>query len=739
MVIRPYISFWRRLSLFLFLLSPFFLFAQDVRMMRIKKAQDEIRLDGVLNEQDWLLADVARDFQQTFPYDSSLAQTRTEVMLTYDDKSLYVGAICHDPVQGNFIIESLKRDFSFPVSDAFAIFIDPFDDGANGFNFSVNPLGVQREGTLENGGGYGVTTAWDNRWFSEVKIEEGKWIVEMRIPFKSIRYRSDISEWGINFARNDLKQNESSTWSWVQRGQNVANLAYTGKLIWDAPPKKAGANVSLIPYGIVGVNHDYEVEKKTKVPWNLGLDAKIAVTSSLNLDLTIRPDFSQVEVDRQVTNLSRFSLFFPEQRQFFIENNDLFARFGFTKIRPFFSRRIGLSNGKVVPILGGFRLSGKVNQNWRIGLMSMQTEGGVPEGSNSENFVVAAVQRRVFKRSNIGMIFVNKQAFDLYKPLWSDYNRLVGLDFDLNSANGKWQGKAFYHHSFSPGDKAFVGANATWLMYNSANVTVHWNHEYVNKNYNAEVGFVPRLARLNPETRQTENHSYWRLEPQVEHRFYPKNGKVVNYHAPSVYYDGYFDENFGETDRQIQFAYKIKFANTSYLEFNYNEWFTRLFYNTDVTFTDQAFISKGGYDYRTGRVYYKTDARKRLNGSSSVEYGSYFSGQKISSNLTLNYRAQPWGIFSVVYDQNQIWLANGQKASLHLIGPKFEFSFTRSVFLTTFFQYNTQQDNFNINARFQWRFRPMSDVYLVYTDNYDQTLSVKNRAVVLKLIWWITL
>ena len=288
--------------------------AQDVRMMRIKKAEGKITLDGDLREPDWRAADVGKNFQQTFPFDSSLAQTHTEVMLTYDDNNLYVGAVCYDPIEGKHVIQSLKRDFSFPVSDAFGIFIDPFDDGANGFSFAVNPLGVQREGTLENGGGFGVATAWDNRWFSEVKIENGKWIVEMKIPFKSIRYKSDISEWGINFARNDLKQNESSTWSWVQRGQNVANLAFTGKLIWDAPPKKAGSNVSLIPYGIVGVNQDYQGENETKVPWNLGMDAKIAVTSSLNLDLTIRPDFSQVEVDRQVTNLSRFSLFFPEQR-----------------------------------------------------------------------------------------------------------------------------------------------------------------------------------------------------------------------------------------------------------------------------------------------------------------------------------------------------------------------------------------------------------------------------------------
>ncbi len=465
----------------------------------------------------------------------------------------------------------------------------------------------------------------------------------------------------------------------------------------------------------------------------------MAITSSLNLDLTIRPDFSQVEVDRQVTNLSRFSLFFPEQRQFFIENNDLFARFGFSKIRPFFSRRIGLESGQVVPILGGFRLSGKVNQNWRIGVMSMQTEGGVPQGSRSQNFVVAAVQRRVFKRSNIGMIFVNKQAFDKFNPQWDDYNRLLGLDFDLASADGKWGGKAFYHHTFSPGDKAFVGANATWLMYRSANVTAHWNHEFVDKNYNAEVGFVPRLSQFNPETGEIERKTYWRLEPNFDYKFYPKNGDVVNWHGPTIYYDGFFDKKFLETDRRIYLGYKVKFKNTSYLEGGYNEYFTKLFFDTDVTFTDQTVISKGGYNYRDGYLFYKTDVRKRLTTEASANYGSYYSGTKFSSSITVGFRAQPFAILSVAYDQNQIWLPNGRRGSLHLIGPKFEFSFTRSIFFTTFFQYNTQQDNFNINARFQWRFKPMSDLYLVYTDNYDQTLSVKNRAVVLKLIWWITL
>lgn len=718
---------------------PFLGHSQDVRMMRIKKATGEITLDGKLDEADWIAADAADQFQQTFPFDSSLAETHTEVKLTYDDKNLYVGAICYDQNDGKYVIQSLKRDFSFPVSDAFAVFIDPFDDGANGFSFAVNPLGVQREGLLQNGGGFGVTTAWDNRWFSEVTLEDGKWIVEMKIPFKSIRYKSDITQWGINFARNDLNRNESSTWSWVQRGQNVANMAYTGKLLWDAPPKKAGANISLIPYGIVGLDHDYRGENKPNFNWNIGGDVKVAVTSSLNLDLTIRPDFSQVEVDRQIVNLSRFSLFFPEQRQFFIENSDLFARFGFSRIRPFFSRRIGLSSSGPVPILGGFRLSGKVNRNWRIGIMSIQTEGGIPQGNPSENFTVAAVQRRVFKRSNIGLIFVNKQAFDNFKPDWSDYNRLVGLDFDLASADGKWQGKAFYHHTFSPGNNAYVGANATWLMYRTGNLTAHWNHEYVNENYNAEVGFVPRLSRFNPETGEVEKRTYWRLEPNFDYQFYPKNGELVNWHGPTVYYDGFFDERFSETDRRLYFGYRVKFTNTSYLEAGYNEYFTKLFFDTDVTFTDQTAIAKGGYNYRDGYVFYKTDVRKRVTGQASANFGSYYNGTKFTSNVTVGYRAQPYAILSVAYDQNQIWLPEGRSASLHLIGPKFEFSFTRDVFFTTFLQYNTQQDNFNINARFQWRFKPMSDLYLVYTDNYDQTLSVKNRAVVLKLIWWITL
>ncbi|MBL4587626.1 MAG: hypothetical protein JKX84_11315 [Flavobacteriales bacterium] len=229
------------------------------------------------------------------------------------------------------------------------------------------------------------------------------------------------------------------------------------------------------------------------------------------------------------------------------------------------------------------------------------------------------------------------------------------------------------------------------------------------------------------------------MEPSFRYKFYPKKAKVVNWHGPGISYDGFFDGKWAETDRRITLSYRVKFQSSAFMEMSYTEKFTQLFFDTDVTFTDQTPISKGGYDYRTGRVFFRTNTRKRLNGSFSASAGGYYNGFIVNTVSTINYRAQPWGIFSVVYDQNEIRLPNGRSASLHLIGPRFEFSFVRNVYLTTFFQYNTQANNFNINARFQWRFKPMSDLYLVYTDNYDQTLSVKNRAVVLKLIWWLTM
>ncbi len=227
---------------------------------------------------------------------------------------------------------------------------------------------MRREGVLQRGGVFGVSKAWDNIWYSAVKRSDKMWVVEMAIPFTTLRYDKNLSTWKMNFARNDLKRNETSTWVPVPVNQNVANLSFTGDLVWPGSPPKTGFNAAFIPYSTAGTIKDLEsVTQANNVQY--GVDAKIALTSNLNLDLTYNPDFSQVDIDAQQINLTQFNLFFPERRKFFIENADLFSQFGFTKIRPFYSRRIGQSSS----IKYGARITGKLDENWRVGLMNVQT------------------------------------------------------------------------------------------------------------------------------------------------------------------------------------------------------------------------------------------------------------------------------------------------------------------------------------------------------------------------------
>ena len=319
----------------------------------IKKATSTIKIDGVLDEQAWQDAALASDFFMVLPMDTSLSSVKTEVRMAYNDDFMYISAVCHEGMEGSYIVESLKRDFGFGKNDNFIVFIDPFNDQTNGFAFGVNAVGAQWDATMFNGAN--VDLSWDNKWYSKVKNHTGKWVFEAAIPFKTIRYKKDVTQWGINFSRNDLKTTQKSAWAPVPRQFPTSSMAFNGWLMWDAPPPTPGANISLIPYVLGGVTKDYANKKDATTRKEIGGDAKIAISSSLNLDITINPDFSQVEVDQQVTNLDRFELFFPERRQFFLENGDLFANYGYSSIRPFFSRRIGLN----APIKFGARLSGK--------------------------------------------------------------------------------------------------------------------------------------------------------------------------------------------------------------------------------------------------------------------------------------------------------------------------------------------------------------------------------------------
>lgn len=735
---------------FALLFSSQITFAQGIS---IKRATGTITVDALLDEVDWHNADVANNFQQYFPSDGKPAESQSEVRLTYDDHFIYLAAKMYNLGPRKYVTPSLRRDFRGEAIDGITFVFDTFKDRTNAFMFGVNPFGVQREGLISNGGNDGddLSLNWDNKWFSAAKMYDGYWVAEVAIPFKSIRFKHGLDSWFVNFYRIDSYHAERSTWAPISRNYDILTLAFGRELLWDNPLKDPGGNVSLIPYIATRAGKDYVSENATEKELAFGGDAKIAVGPALNLDLTVNPDFSQVEVDQQVTNLDRFEIFFPERRQFFLENADLFSSFGFDDSTPFFSRRIGVakdsSTGQNVQntIYAGARLSGKVNNNMRVGLLSMQAGSDREINLPSVNYTVAAMQHKVFTRSNIGLIVVNKQALQdsiggEFTTSPNDYNRMVGVDYNLASKNNAWAGKFYYHRSFEDNQPDSAYASGAYINYN----TLKWNIELFTRstgaNYNPEVGFVRRK-----DIQQAASTIIYNL--------YPAKGKIQS-HGPGIDADFVGNQNYGLLDWDANLLYQFKFKSTAYIGLRFRHQYTYLYQSFDPSGTEGLELpSNTDYNAWLFRGEAFSNQRKKLTAFVEWRMGEYFNGNALGLYGTLSYRYQPWGVTSIDFSYDRIRLPDPYNDSdLILVGPRIDFTFSRKLFWTTFIQYNSQIENLNINSRLQWRFAPVSDVFLVYTDNYftssftdDETSKVyqpwqpKQRAVVLKITYWLNL
>lgn len=706
-----------------------------------EKIDYPISLDGKLEEPVWNNLGWAKDFYQFFPSDTSLANAQSKIKIAYDDKFLYIAAVMQNlGPREKYVSTSLRRDYRGEQNDGITFVFDTFNDKTNAFQFGVNPYGVQREALIANGGmqSSDLNLAWDNKWFSQAKIYEDYWVVEAAIPFSTLRYNDGAMNWNVNFYRIDSEYNERSTWSPIPRNFNVINLAFSRKLIFEEPLKKESTNLSLIPYAAITTDRNSLEGTSNPVKPAFGGDAKIGIGPALNMDLTANPDFSQVEVDEQVTNLDRFEIFFPERRQFFLENADLFADFGTQNIRPFFSRRIGVDRDETTgqnvqnPILYGARLSGKLNEDWRIGLMNMQTANDSERGIVGKNFSVAALQKKIFTRSNLGMILIGRETLNANSglPLFDpeQYNRLIGFDYNLASADNKWTGKFFYHKTFEFEDKEKNSAAHAQINYNDLHWEASFSYSNVGEGFNPEVGFTPRT-------------DFQRVSSRITHQFFP-NSKIVNRHGPGFETEVLWNESLGVTDELHTLFYTTRFQSLSTLTFTASNRFTYLFFPFDPTRTGGEPL-ESSTEYRNNSVgfRYVGNPRKVFFVSARGEIGEYFTGNIKTLIGSMNWRLGYLANISMNFSYNNIRLPEPQNdADLFLIGPRIDLTFTKSLFWTTFVQYNNQIDNININTRLQWRYAPVSDLFLVYTENYfPSTFASKQRAFVMKLNYWFNI
>jgi hypothetical protein len=465
----------------------------------------------------------------------------------------------------------------------------------------------------------------------------------------------------------------------------------------------------------------------------------MAISSGLNLDLAVNPDFSQVEVDQQVINLTRFPLFFPEKRSFFLENADIFGSFGNFSALPFFSRRIGLDDsGLPTPILFGARLSGSLDEKTRLGVMNIQTNKF--KESPGSNYSAISVHRRVFKRSVIKAIFLNRQSTDNFDFIQNDYGRNAGLAFDFLTPDGKWQLNAGYNHSFKP----FIDSknNAiTWnIAYNAKNFRAFATSAHVKSNYYADMGFVPQILNFNAATGTFERLGFTQIVNMFDYFIFPKSSGPVSQHWFGIENIFFFNEGLGLSDYYNRTRYFIIFKNSSALRFRFNTNYINLRF--PFSFTDSEPLPTKEYVNREFNIQYDSDKRKIITYSLFAVYGSFYDGTKFTYRAGVNYAWRPWLNISVDLDRNHLRFDDPYgDADFTLLGSRIEVNFSKNLFFTNFLQYNNQVNNFNINSRIQWRFAPMSDFYLVYTNNFeiDPRFTERNKALVGKITYWLNL
>jgi Domain of unknown function (DUF5916) len=727
------------------------IYAQKINekyQVHINKATSEIQIDGKLDEAQWQRCEAAKDFWMITPADTSRAKVRTEAKFTYDDNFLYFSAINYQEKEGPYIVESLKRDFNFGRNDNLWLILEPFNDLTNGWVFGTNAAGAQFDGQI--GEGTNLNPNWDNRWISQTTFDGKRWILEMAIPFSSLRYKAGETHWGMNMSRLDLRSNEKSSWAPIPRQFFSITLAYTGTLIWDNPPPAPKTNVSIIPYALTGISKNFEKNEDIVFRKDFGGDAKIAVSPSLNLDLTVNPDFSQVDVDQQVTNLNRFELFFPERRQFFLENSDIFNSFGGEETRPFFSRRIGLGT----PIQYGARLSGKLDNNWRIGLLNIQTSANkdTAVGLPTYNYSVFALQRKVFSRSNISMMIVNKEGLGFgqenLRKNFNQYNRNVVLQYNLASKSNTWTGKATLMKSFSPNKNTDDFTQYYDISYTTQAWDIGLTYSRVGENYNSEVGFVPRKG-------------YHYINTAINYLFYPKtsNSLIVS-HGPKAFSFTYLNTR---TDVPITVSLSADNSTTHVLGYSFTfrnrasfDAFTAYdnitlyssFNPINPYLKDYYVKNRSEHTWTSWSTSFMSTPKNLFTYSFNSRYGTYFGeGTRLRLNGQIGYRFQPFVGISLSGEYNEIKNVNLFSSkdnkptfagtNFWLIQSKFDMTFTNKLFWTTYFQYNEQVKNVNLNSRVQWRYKPASDFFLVYSDNYLPTdLAIKNRSIVLKWNYW---
>ncbi len=726
--------------LLLILLTCNFLFGQEYF---VKYTNEKIKIDGIKSEKIWEDAYTETNFWQWRPKDNVRAVKQTEFKSVFDDENLYF-LIKSYTNEKKFTVYSLKRDFNTASADYVQLIFDTFNDATNAFQFQTNHLGLKGD-VLVSGGNRDYrrdrNSSWDAIWYVESKMYEDHFLIEIKIPFNQLYFINGSKKWRFNMYRSDTQSLEHSTWINIPQNQSIGSLAYMGELNFEKPLGESKKPVKIIPYvnTISSKNFSNNLSENSL---DYGVDFKIPIANSLNLDATINPDFSQVEVDDQIVNITKWETKLPEKRQFFTQNSDLFSDFGTGRdTQPFFSRRIGVAKnkyGEIVEnkILAGIRLSGKINNSTRIGFLNILTDQDLNNHIPQNNNTLLTVRKKVFSRSNFSFFILNRENTKEYDFIDQSkrYNRVFGAEYNLANNDGLWSGKVFIHKSILPNNnrKQKNLSSGFRITRNSRKHLINFYSAYVGNDFRSDLGYFRR-------------YGMYKFEPTYKFRIYPKNPKILNIEIG--HFTSFVFRPQLENKRELTFnqtSVDISYLNQAELNFEIRQREDYLYEPFDPTRSDGAIPLEANryYNFIDYSISYRSPRRNLFTSDSSLSYGSFYDGTKFSIESSLSLRKQPIFNMSLRLNFDSIKLPEPYKGrDIWLLSPKFEFTFTKKTFWTTYIQYSDQSENLGINSRLQWRFAPLSDLYLVYNDNYftSNRITPQFRSINLKLTYWINI
>ncbi len=677
--------------------------------IQVERAKGEITVDGVLDEPDWQGLEIIDDFFRREPRQGGAIKYKTQVRFLYDDKNLYVSALCLDSLGVKGVrIQDLRRDFSWGENDIFGIALDPQNLKQYAQGFQTTPFGNQRD--FQNFNGNSFDTGWNTLWRVRTQRTENGYVVEMAIPFKSLRYNlpenGNTIEWGMTLVRYARRDIEVSTFPPIPQSFTPYRMTYAAKLTGiEVPPPSA--NIRVEPYALYQYDESKEgdVTTSTNSDPKVGVDAKWAINPKTVLDLTVNTDFAQADVDRAVNNLERFNIFFPERRQFFLENSGIWAGGLQRSIRPFFSRRIGLQgafNATPAPIDVGARFTQRTAKNALAGLFVRQRE---TDNSAAAYFGVIRYLKNYGRENNIGVMVTHRldESFsDL--GLESNNNTTITLDGQIRPTS---QLDIQYLFSTSideqTGDTGFAGRIFVGKDTNS--YYYGWVTEYTDANYNPRMGFVRQsdVIRHNPG-----GYYIWR----------PKKIDWIRRWDPGMFvtynHDATNPGSFQQANLYI-FPVYTWFKDNSFVEISlFPTW-----QNINFDFAPLGLeIEQGDYSYTRYLLRYNTDQSKKFSGSAQYNFGNFYNGTRNTIIAGLRFAPLPHIAMTADYEHNDI---NGvgiaqQDLSTNLYTASLRLALNPRVQLSTFYQFNSFDDQGRWNVRFSWEYMPLSFVYLVFND-----------------------